>query len=186
MFQDAQGHPEKAQALGKERASLEAIVTVLGDLNETLSELAELAEMAAEENDQEALDDIDAEFDRLDGDLAALEFRRMFQGEMDPANAWLEVQSGSGGTEAQDWAEMLLRMYLKWGEKHGLTTEIVELTPGEVAGIKGATVPFIEDLTDWQDNQAVLFSTIRSFKGLEADAIIMVDCHILCHRQMRC
>ena len=76
----------------------------------------------------------------VDAQLGDLEFRRMFNGELDPNNAFLEIQAGSGGTEAQDWAEMLLRMYLKWAEQRGFTAEIIELSPGEVAGIKGATV----------------------------------------------
>jgi peptide chain release factor 2 len=88
---------------------------------------------------------VDADLDGLQQRLEALEFRRMFQGEMDTANAFVEIQSGSGGTEAQDWAEMLLRMYLRWGEKHGFQSEIVELSPAEVAGIKGATVQFSGD-----------------------------------------
>ncbi|MEJ2087340.1 MAG: peptide chain release factor 2 [Gammaproteobacteria bacterium] len=122
---DVWDDPEKAQALNKERAQLEGVVSVLSTLTRNLTDLGELAELAADEDDAEAL---------------KLEFRRMFQGEMDDSNAYLEIQAGSGGTEAQDWAEMLLRMYLRWGEKRGFTTEITELSSGEVAGIKGATV----------------------------------------------
>ena len=96
--------------------------------------------MASDEKDEDALDDVAAELERAQERLAQLEFRRMFQGEMDPANAYLEIQSGSGGTEAQDWAEMLLRMYLKWSEKRGFKTTVTELSPGEVAGVKSATV----------------------------------------------
>ena len=110
-----------------------------------LEEYAELAELAANENDGEALDEIDQELDGLDDELAVLEFRRMFHGEMDASNAYLEIQSGSGGTEAQDWAEMLLRMYLRWGEKHQFTMQITELSPGDVAGIKGASVQVTGD-----------------------------------------
>ena len=95
--------------------------------------------------DDATLSEIERDLDTLEKDLAALEFRRMFQGEMDPANAFLEIQAGSGGTEAQDWAEMLLRMYLRWGEKRGFDTEIIELSPGDVAGVKGATVQFSGD-----------------------------------------
>ena len=137
--------PEKAQALNKERAALEQIVSVLSVLATNLTDLAELAELAADENDEESLAEVDADLDELETQLEGLEFRRMFQGEMDPANAYLEVQAGSGGTEAQDWAEMLLRMYLRWGEKHGMAAEITELSPGEIAGIKGATVQFNGD-----------------------------------------
>jgi peptide chain release factor 2 len=135
-------NPERAQALNKERSVLEQIVGVLADLASTLADLAELTELAADEDDAATLADIDADLIRLESDLAVLEFRRMFQGEMDSHNAFVEIQSGSGGTEAQDWAEMLLRMYLKWAEKRGMTTQITELSPGEVAGIKGATVQF--------------------------------------------
>ena len=109
-------------------------------MHSSLVDLAELAEMSAEESDAAALDDIDAELDTLVVGLAALEFRRMFQGELDPNNAFVEIQSGSGGTEAQDWAEMLLRMYLRWAEQRELKADIVELSAGDVAGIKGATI----------------------------------------------
>jgi peptide chain release factor 2 len=92
------------------------------------------------EEDDDSLQEIDEEFDQLTAELEDLEFRRMFQGEMDPANAYLEVQAGSGGTEAQDWAEMLLRMYLRFAEKKGFEAQITELSSGDVAGIKSATV----------------------------------------------
>ena len=126
--------------MGKERVALEQVVNVLGGMADALGELAELAELANDEQDGDALNDVAAELSELDKQLADLEFRRMFQGEMDEANAYLEIQSGSGGTEAQDWAEMLLRMYLRWAEKRGLKASVVELSPGEVAGIKSATV----------------------------------------------
>ncbi|KPK59167.1 MAG: peptide chain release factor 2 [Gammaproteobacteria bacterium SG8_31] len=96
--------------------------------------------MADEEQDAATLDEIASDTARLEQDLERLEFRRMFSGEMDEANAFLDIQSGSGGTEAQDWAEMLLRMYLRWAEGHGFDTEIIEASAGEVAGIKSATV----------------------------------------------
>ena len=102
--------------------------------------MGELLEMAAAEDDAATLDDVERELGAVDAKLGDLEFRRMFNGELDPNNAFLEIQAGSGGTEAQDWAEMLLRMYLKWAEQRGFTAEIIELSPGEVAGIKGATV----------------------------------------------
>ena len=133
---------DKAQALSQERANLAEIVTVLSDLGGGLAEFAELAELAAADDDQGALAEVDQELDGFDGRLGQLEFRRMFQGEMDAHAAFLEIQSGSGGTEAQDWAEMLLRMYLRWGEKRGFKADIVELSAGEVAGIKSATVQF--------------------------------------------
>jgi peptide chain release factor 2 len=98
--------------------------------------------MAAEEEDEATLGDVGADLGRFEDRIAKLEFRRMFAGEMDATNAFLDIQAGSGGTEAQDWAEMLLRMYLRWGERRAFRTEILEISPGEVAGIKSATVRF--------------------------------------------
>ena len=132
--------PARAQKLGKERVALEQVVSVLTGLNESLSDYSELAELAQEEQDQDSLDDVAHELGSIDERLAELEFRRMFQGELDEANAYVEIQAGSGGTEAQDWADMLLRMYLRWAEKRGFDSSVVELSPGEVAGIKSATV----------------------------------------------
>ncbi len=134
--------PGRAQALGRERSSLESVVNGLLHIGTTVADLAELTELAVAESDGDALDDIDEELVGIERHLAELEFRRMFQGEQDEANAFLEVQAGSGGTEAQDWAEMLLRMYLRWGEKRGFATEIIEVSAGEVAGIKSAAVQF--------------------------------------------
>jgi len=128
--------------LGRERAQLETIVNVLGDLGDSLDEAADLLGLAAEEDDQDTADAVVADLDRLEKDLAALEFRRMFSGETDPNNAFLDIQAGSGGTEAQDWAEMLLRMYLRWGEAHGYKPELIEASAGDVAGIKSATIRF--------------------------------------------
>ncbi len=105
-----------------------------------LDEARELIEIAAEEEDAETLDAVAADVDALEKQVAQLEFRRMFSGEMDEHNAFVDIQAGSGGTEAQDWAEMLLRMYLRWAEQHGFKTELIEVSPGEVAGIKSATV----------------------------------------------
>lgn len=101
--------------------------------------------MAEEENEESLLGDVETELKSLDAQLAKLEFRRMFSGEMDPNSAYLDIQAGSGGTEAQDWAEMLMRMYLRWGEAKGFKTEVVEITDGDVAGIKGATLHFEGD-----------------------------------------
>ena len=131
---------ERAQQLGKERSSLEQVVTLLSTLKDSLNDLGELAEMASEEGDQSALDEVAVELRSLEGQLATLEFRRMFQGELDDANCYLEIQAGSGGTEAQDWAEMLLRMYLRWAERRGFGVAVTEISEGEVAGIKSATV----------------------------------------------
>ncbi len=131
--------PDKAQALGRERASLEAVVGVIDRLTEGLGDAADLFELAAEEADDETLSAIAGDLDRLERELVQLEFRRMFSGEMDAANCFVEIQAGSGGTEAQDWAEMLLRMYLRWAERRGFDTEVIEVSAGEVAGIKSAT-----------------------------------------------
>ncbi|ROR32111.1 peptide chain release factor 2 [Inmirania thermothiophila] len=134
--------PQRAEALGRERASLERVVEQLERLGRGLDEAGELLELAAEEGDEETLASVEADLGRIEQEIGQLEFRRMFSGEMDAANAFLDIQAGSGGTEAQDWAEMLLRMYLRWGERRGFKTELVEVSPGEVAGIKSATVRF--------------------------------------------
>ncbi len=117
----------------------------IDQLDSGLRDAADLLELAAEEADQDLLTEVEADLTQLDQQLKKLEFRRMFSGEMDPNNAYLDIQSGSGGTEAQDWAEMLLRMYLRWGESRGFKTEVMELSDGDVAGIKGATVHFAGD-----------------------------------------
>ena len=139
---DVWNDPERAQSLGRERAGLERIVETLSKLSTGLNDAQELLELAAEENDEGAMGEIAADLESMERQVADLEFQRMFAGEMDAANAFLDVQSGSGGTEAQDWAEMLLRMYLRWGERRGFKTELIEVSPGEVAGIKSATVRF--------------------------------------------
>ena len=104
-----------------------------------------LFDMAKQENDVEAMEEVVADLDKFTARVEEMEFRRMFSGEMDPNHAFLDIQSGSGGTEAQDWAEMLLRMYLRWGEQRGFATELIEVSPGEVAGIKSATVRYEGD-----------------------------------------
>ncbi len=132
----------RAQQLGKERSRLEAIVLTIVELDNGLSDAAELLEMSVEENDEEGVESVADDLSIMQTKIEALEFRRMFSGEMDHANAFLDIQSGSGGTEAQDWAEMILRMYLRWGDAHGFKVELIEATAGDVAGIKGATVRF--------------------------------------------
>ncbi len=107
-----------------------------------LNDVTDLLEMAAAEDDTDTVAAIEADLDALQKKLALLEFRRMFSGEMDPNNCFLDIQAGSGGTEAQDWAEMLLRMYLRWGDAKGFKTELVEASAGDVAGIKSATISF--------------------------------------------
>jgi peptide chain release factor 2 len=132
--------PQEAQQLGQERASLEASTTALDDLALKTAEASELLVMVREEEDGESLELISLETDQALLQLEKLEFLRMFAGELDGANAFVDIQAGSGGTEAQDWADMLLRMYLRWAEDEGLATELVERSDGEVAGIKSATI----------------------------------------------
>ena len=119
--------PERAQALGRERAQLEAVVDTLDELSAGLLDQAELAGLLLEDNDEDGLAEVDVELGRLGGLVSDLEFRRMFSGEADPNNAYLDIQAGSGGTEAQDWASMLLRMYLRWCEKKGFKVDVVEM-----------------------------------------------------------
>ena len=114
----------------------------LDELESGLADAGDLLELAIEEEDEDTLDAVAADLERFEAKIAGLEFRRMFSGEMDGNNAFLDIQAGSGGTEAQDWAEMLLRMYLRWGEIHGFKTELMEVSPGDVAGIKSATIRF--------------------------------------------
>ncbi|AGA33106.1 Peptide chain release factor 2; programmed frameshift-containing [Thioalkalivibrio nitratireducens DSM 14787] len=134
--------PERAQALGRERAQLEAIVLNIREIEAQLDDSRDLLELAEADDDPSTVDAVATDLDQLNRRVEDLEFRRMFSGEMDSANAFLDIQAGSGGTEAQDWAEMLLRMYLRWAERRGFKTEIIELSEGDVAGIKSATVKF--------------------------------------------
>lgn len=133
-------NPENAQALGRERASLETVVETIQDLESGLADAQELLDIAVEEQDADTAEEVKSELGLLTENLETLEFRRMFSGEMDPNNAYLDIQAGSGGTEAQDWANMLLRMYLRWGEQKGFKTELIEVSEGDVAGIKSATI----------------------------------------------
>lgn len=132
--------PERAQALGRERARLDETVSLLDDIKSGVDEGLDLLEMAAEEDDEETVAGIAADAAALEKKIAGLEFRRMFSGPMDESSAFIDINAGQGGTEAQDWAEMLLRMYLRWMENHGFAAEIIEASEGEVAGIKSATV----------------------------------------------
>jgi peptide chain release factor 2 len=133
---------ERAQALGRERANLETIVHTIEKLESGASDCADLLEMASAEDDEATVEELSGEIHALVRSLEGLEFRRMFDGEMDANNAFLDIQAGSGGTEAQDWAEMMLRMYLRWGEAKGFKTELIEVSGGDVAGIKSATIQF--------------------------------------------
>ncbi|SEQ37845.1 bacterial peptide chain release factor 2 (bRF-2) [Rosenbergiella nectarea] len=142
---DVWNEPDRAQALGKERSSLEAIVETFDLLAQGLEDVSGLVELAVEADDEETFNEAVVELDALDKKLAELEFRRMFSGEYDSADCYIDLQAGSGGTEAQDWANMLLRMYLRWAEAKGFKTEIIEVSDGDVAGIKCATVKIIGD-----------------------------------------
>jgi len=135
-------NPDHAQSLGRERAALEIVVLTLDELEGGLADAGDLLELAIEEEDADAIDSVVEDLEKFEAKIADLEFRRMFSGQMDGSNAFLDIQAGSGGTEAQDWAEMLLRMYLRWGEIHGFKTELMEVSPGDVAGIKSATIRF--------------------------------------------
>jgi peptide chain release factor 2 len=129
--------------LGQERSGLETVVQTIETLDTGLNDAEELLDIAVEDQDQDTVTEVERELAVLEEKLETLEFRRMFSGEMDANNAFLDIQSGSGGTEAQDWASMILRMYLRWGEQKGFKTELVESSSGDVAGIKGATIQFI-------------------------------------------
>ena len=126
--------------MGRERSQLDTIVTTISELTEAFADSEAMLALALEENEHSLLNDLEEELVGLEKRVATLEFRRMFSGEMDANNAYLDIQAGSGGTEAQDWAEMLLRMYLRWAESKGFTAELVEASGGDVAGIKSATV----------------------------------------------
>ena len=137
--------PEQAQALGRERAQLTNIVRTLDELSRGLAEAGEMLGLAVEEQDAETAAAVGADLERMEERVERLEFQRMFSGEMDSRPCFLDIQAGSGGTEAQDWAEMLLRMYLRWAERRGWQTDLVEVSYGDVAGIKSATVHIVGD-----------------------------------------
>jgi len=137
---DIWNNQDYAQKLGKERSKLETVVSTISEISTNLAEIGELLEMVLEENDDAGLSALELDIKILDSKLENLEFRRMFSREMDINSAFLDIQSGSGGTEAQDWAEMLLRMYLRWCEAKGFKVDLVEHSPGDVAGIKSATL----------------------------------------------
>ncbi|USH02005.1 peptide chain release factor 2 [Grimontia kaedaensis] len=137
---DVWNEPERAQALGRERASLEAVVETIDQLDQGGEYITELLELAVEENDQDTFDEIEPELSDLEEKLSKLEFRRMFSGDHDGSDCYIDLQAGSGGTEAQDWTSMMLRMYLRWADAKGFKTEVIEVSEGDVAGLKSATV----------------------------------------------
>jgi len=154
---DVWSTPARAQELGRERARLEDEVVRFTRLERTLTDAAELLELARLEADVSVLTSVAMDLAGVDKIIVEAEFNRMFAGEMDAHNAFVDIQAGAGGTEAQDWANMLLRMYLMWGDKRGFKTEILEVSEGEVAGIKSATVKF---------NGAHAFGWLRTETGV--------------------
>ncbi|OGS67825.1 MAG: peptide chain release factor 2 [Gallionellales bacterium GWA2_54_124] len=139
MWQDA----KRAQELGRERKMLESVVFGLGKIQQDLTDAAELFEMSQEENDEASLLSTAADIDDIERRVAEMEFRRMFNHPMDPNSCFIDIQAGSGGTEAQDWASMLMRMYVRYAERKGYQVEILEISDGDVAGIKGASIKLI-------------------------------------------
>jgi peptide chain release factor 2 len=131
---------KRAQELGRERKTLEGIVLTLTQVSQGLNDADELFQMAQAENDDDSLHSIANDVQRMEQEVAGMEFRRMFSGELDAANCFIDIQAGSGGTEAQDWASMLLRMYLRYCERKGFQVEVLEESEGDVAGIKSATI----------------------------------------------
>ncbi|MEL0309577.1 MAG: peptide chain release factor 2 [Gammaproteobacteria bacterium] len=132
---------EKAKILNKEKSFLEKIITLYSELSSNVNDLIELEAISSDSE----IKDLSDEVVNLESQLKELEFQRMFSNKMDPNDAFLDIQAGSGGTEAQDWAEMLMRMYLRWGEDKKFTVEVIEVSPGDVAGIKSATIKYSGD-----------------------------------------
>jgi peptide chain release factor 2 len=137
--------PDRAQELGRERAKLEHAVGTLDAIRNSLSDATELLEMALAENDQGAIAEVERDVLKTEHSVKNLEFQRMFPGKMDSHSAFLDIQAGAGGTEAQDWASMIMRMYMRWGDQHGFKLEVVDANAGEVAGIKNCTINFQGD-----------------------------------------
>ncbi|SHN89880.1 Peptide chain release factor 2; programmed frameshift-containing [Bathymodiolus heckerae thiotrophic gill symbiont] len=137
---DVWSKPEVAQSLSQEKSSLETICHTFEQANNILNDAVELLDMAQSEDDEDCANGVKEDLNTVEKSIAKLEFERMFNGNLDANSAYLDIQSGSGGTEAQDWAEMVLRMYLRWGDKHKFKVTLMEASAGEVAGIKSATV----------------------------------------------
>lgn len=131
--------PERATKIGKEKSQLDGVINTITSLETTLEDADAMLELAVEADDESLLNEVQGELDTAQRQVEDLEFKRMFSGEMDTNNCYVDIQSGSGGTEAQDWAEMLLRMYTRWCESHGFKVDIIEVSAGGVAGIKSAS-----------------------------------------------
>ncbi len=136
---------ERAQELGREKRSLENVVLTLNQVGDNLRDAGELFDMAREEEDEATLQALAGDIDGVEQAISGLEFRRMFNNPADPLNCFVDIQAGAGGTEAQDWAAMLLRMYVRYGERKGYTVEVLEESEGEVAGIKTASIKLSGD-----------------------------------------
>jgi peptide chain release factor 2 len=132
--------PERAQELGRERTKLEGVVDMLDKLGAGLAEAGELLDLAEAEGDAGTAAAVEQDVARIETEVARLEFQRMFPGEMDSHNCFLDIQAGAGGTEAQDWAQMLMRMYLRWADQRGFKTEVTDISEGEVAGLKSCSL----------------------------------------------
>ncbi|MES2366770.1 MAG: peptide chain release factor 2 [Pseudomonadota bacterium] len=132
--------PKRAQDLGREKKSLENVVLTIQNLDQGLRDARDLFEMAREENDDATLEAVRDDTAKLEQTVETMEFRRMFANPMDPANCFIDIQAGAGGTEACDWASMLLRQYLRYSERKGFKTEVMEVSDGDVAGIKSASI----------------------------------------------
>jgi len=148
---------KRAQEIGKERKALETVVTRVERMTQALQDSRELLEMARDDNDESGFESVAADVAGLEKSVAEMEFRRMFSNPMDPNNCFLDIQSGSGGTEAQDWASMLERMYFRFGERRGFKVEVLEESPGEVAGIKSAALKISGDYA---------YGTLRTESGV--------------------
>ena len=131
--------------MGRERSKLEHVVGTLDRITNALKDASEILTMAVEENDESTAAEVERDVTRIEQDVKQLEFQRMFPGQMDSHPCFLDIQAGAGGTEAQDWAQMLMRMYLRWADQRGFKTEVVDISDGEVAGIKGVTINIIGD-----------------------------------------
>ena len=152
----------KTRQLSEEQASINRKLRPLQGLQQKLDESRDLLLLAVEEGSAEVLSELQADVTVIQGEVEGLEWRRMFSGEMDQGNAWLSVQSGSGGTEAQDWAEMLLRMYLRWGERNGFKVDMAELSAGDAAGIRSATALFKGDCAyGWLRTESGIHRLVR-------------------------
>jgi peptide chain release factor 2 len=153
LWSDAQ----RAQELGKERKSLESVVASLEQVTQGLRDNTELLELVRTEDDESTLQSVEGDVEGIEKIVAGMEFRRMFSNPLDPNNCFIDIQSGSGGTEAQDWAQMLTRMYVRFGERRGFKVEVLEESPGEVAGLKSASLKFLGDYA---------FGTLRTETGV--------------------